>query len=213
MQLISSLTVHFRRARLIRLRGGQRSRSDLMSMSGLPGLEQAILAVHGRVQVEVDEDVLAVDEAELVRGDHDVVDEVGAAAEKNDAELDAHVVHEDGLDGPRVLLVAYLVVDGDLGVEQGRLERRHRQIAVEVGDLLLVVLVEQEDDLLPVEVVEHFRHELVQPVHGRTDVSERFVFGELVLAKVLRHRAYCDHCDVPKGCVTSNWRQRTFVYM
>lgn len=139
---------------------------------------------------------------------HDLVDEVSGAAQQHDRELIADVVDEKRVDGPLVLLLAYLVVDGDLRVEQRRLERRHRQVAVEVGRLLLVVLVEQEDHLTPLEATKHADHELVQPVHGRANVRQRLVLGELVLAEVLRHRAHRQHGHVPEGRVACYRRQR-----
>ncbi len=174
-----------------------------------PGARESVRVVHVRIQIEIDEHVLAVDEAELVRRDHDVADKVRAAAQKHHAELVAHVVDENGLDGPLVELVAYLVVHGDLRVEQGRFQRGHRQVAIEVGVLLLKVLVEQEYHLFPFEVLEDLGDELVEPVHGRADVGERFVLGEFVLAEVLGRGAHGYDGHVPERRVTCHRCQRT----
>lgn len=138
---------------------------------------------------------------------HNVVHKLSGAAQKHDRELVAHIVDEQRVDGTFVESFAYLVVHIDLWVEQRGLERRHGEIAVEVGRLLLVVFVEQEDHLTPVETTKHVYDELVEPVHGRADVCQRFVLGEFVLAKVLGHGAHGYHGHVPEGRIAGDWSQ------
>lgn len=117
--------------------------------------------------------------------------EISRPTEHDNRESIADIVDEQRLNRPLVLLFANLVVDGDLRVEESGLERRHSEIAVEVGRLLLVVLVEEEYHLTPAEPPKQANHELVQPVHCHANIRQCLVLGELVLPEVLRHRTHC----------------------
>ena len=57
-------------------------------------------------------------------------------------------------------------------------------------------------------MLEDFVDELVEPVHGGTDVGEGFVLVELVAAKVLGGGGHGDHGHVPEGRVARDGRQR-----
>ena len=81
-----------------------------MIVYGLPRLDETVLAVHLRVQVKIDEHILAIDKAQLLGSDHDIMHKTSRSAQTDHAEFVANVVLEYSVDGPRVLLVSNLVV-------------------------------------------------------------------------------------------------------
>ena len=64
--------------------------------------------MHLRIQIKVYENVLTIKEAILLGCRHNVIDKLSAPAKQNDAELVAHIVEQNFLDGSGVLLVPLL---------------------------------------------------------------------------------------------------------